>query len=63
MIEVVRNAVTVHQIQKRAGIKSALQLDSSQLFKWIRDNNRPSDGKKDRFVDKIQYWQKSVTPG
>ena len=40
MIEVVRNAVTVHQIQKRAGQIAALQLDSSQLYKWIRDNNK-----------------------
>ena len=40
MIEVVRNAVTVHQIQKRAGMVAALQLDSSQLYKWIRDNNK-----------------------
>ena len=40
MTEVVRNAVTVHQIQKRAGQIAALQLDSSQLYKWIRDNNK-----------------------
>ena len=42
MIEVVRNAITVHQIQKRAGRIAALQLDSSQLYKWIKGNNMPT---------------------
>ena len=36
MIEVVRNATTIHQIQKKAGKIAALHLDSSQLYKWIR---------------------------
>merc|ERR1719394_201182 len=43
MIEVVRNAVTIHQIQKKAGIKGALHADSTQLFKWIRDHNKPTE--------------------
>jgi len=40
MIEVVMNATTVHQVQKKAGKIAALQLDSSQLFKWIKDKNK-----------------------
>merc|ERR1711997_52177 len=43
MIEVVRNAVTIHQIQKKAGIKGALHADSTQLFKWIKEHNKPTD--------------------
>jgi len=40
MIEVVRNAKTIHQIQKKAGKFAALHLDSSQLYKWIKEHNR-----------------------
>jgi len=40
MIEVVRNATTIHQIQKKAGKIAALHLDSSQLYKWIKEHNK-----------------------
>ena len=40
MIEVVMNATTIHQVQKKAGKIAALQLDSSQLYKWIKDKNK-----------------------
>ncbi|RXG70396.1 Phosphatidylinositol 4,5-bisphosphate 3-kinase catalytic subunit alpha isoform [Armadillidium vulgare] len=38
IIEVVRNAKTVYSIQRRAKL-GAIQVDSSQLYKWIKDNN------------------------
>ena len=59
MIEVVRNAVTVHQIQKRAGQIAALQLDSSQLYKWIRDNNKPTENNKDKLAQAIETFTAS----
>jgi phosphatidylinositol-4,5-bisphosphate 3-kinase len=40
MIEVVRNAVTVYQIQRLGGKFAAIQVDNTQLFKWIRDKNK-----------------------
>ena len=40
MIEVVINATTIHQVQKKAGKIAALQLDSSQLYKWIKEHNK-----------------------
>lgn len=40
MIEVVRNATTVYQIQRGAGRLAALQVDHTQLFKWIREKNK-----------------------
>lgn len=40
MIEVVMNATTIHQIQKKAGKIAALHLDSSQLYKWIKEHNK-----------------------
>ena len=39
MIEVVRNAKTVYRIQREASKLAAIQVDSSQLHKWIRDQN------------------------
>jgi len=42
IIEVVRNSKTVFDIQKGASRMAAMQIDSSQLFKWIRDNNSKS---------------------
>ncbi|XP_076066613.1 phosphatidylinositol 4,5-bisphosphate 3-kinase catalytic subunit alpha isoform-like [Oratosquilla oratoria] len=39
VIEVVRNAKTVYSIQKRAKL-GAIQVDSSQLYKWIRSKNQ-----------------------
>lgn len=40
MIQVVRNAKTVYQIQRKAGKLAAIQVDSTQLYKWIRERNR-----------------------
>ena len=41
VIEVVRNAKTVYQIQQECGGRlAAMQVDSSQLFKWIREHNK-----------------------
>ena len=40
MIEAVRNAKTVYQIQRQAGRLTAMQLDSRQLYKWILENNK-----------------------
>ncbi|XP_037075832.1 phosphatidylinositol 4,5-bisphosphate 3-kinase catalytic subunit alpha isoform-like isoform X2 [Pollicipes pollicipes] len=39
MIEVVRNAKTVYRIQREASKLAAIQVDSTQLHKWIRDRN------------------------
>ena len=44
IIEVVRNSKTVFDIQKGQGRLASMQIDSSQLYKWIRDrNNKSSD--------------------
>ena len=59
MIEVVRNAMTVYQIQKKAGRLASLQWDSSQLFKWIRHNNRPTDCNKDKLEQAIETFTNS----
>lgn len=40
MIQVVRKAKTVYQIQRQAGKLAAIQVDSTQLFKWIKEHNR-----------------------
>ena len=40
MIEVVRNAVTVYQIQREGGSFSALQVKNTQLYKWITEKNK-----------------------
>lgn len=40
MIQVVRNAKTVYQIQRQAGKLAAIQVDSSQLYKWIKEHNK-----------------------
>lgn len=39
VVEVVRNAKTVYDIQRNTKL-GAIQVDSSQLYKWIRDKNR-----------------------
>ena len=39
LIEVVNNAKTVYSIQKRARL-GAIQVDCSQLYKWIKDKNK-----------------------
>ncbi len=36
LIEVVQNARTIMHIQKESGIASAVQIDSSQLHKWLQ---------------------------
>lgn len=40
MIEVVRNAKTVMNIQRCGGRMAAFQVDSSQLHKWIKEHNK-----------------------
>ena len=42
MIQVVRNAKTVYQIQSTGGKLAAFQMDSSQLYKWIKEHNKTS---------------------
>jgi len=39
MIECVRNAKTVYQIQKSMSRLAAIQVDSTHLYKWIKENN------------------------
>jgi len=40
MIEVVRNATTVYAIQRAGGRFAAIQVDNTQLYKWIREKNK-----------------------
>ncbi|XP_065568407.1 phosphatidylinositol 4,5-bisphosphate 3-kinase catalytic subunit alpha isoform-like [Artemia franciscana] len=40
LIEVVRKAKTVYGIQRQAGKLAAIQVDSTQLFKWIKEKNK-----------------------
>jgi len=40
MIEVVRLAKTVYGIQRQAGKLAAIQVDSTQLHKWIKEKNK-----------------------
>ena len=40
MIEVVRNAKTVYGIQRQGGKLAAIQVDSTQLHKWIKEKNK-----------------------
>ena len=35
-----RDAKTVYQIQRKASRLAAIQVDSSQLYKWIREHNK-----------------------
>lgn len=44
LIEIVKRAKTITAIQSRGGARAAVQLDSSQLHKWIKEKNP------DRFV-------------
>ena len=41
MIQVVRNAKTVYHIQRSASKLAAIQMDTTQLYKWIRLNKTP----------------------
>lgn len=43
VIEVVRDAKTVYRVQQEASRLAAMQVDSSQLYKWIRHHNRNVD--------------------
>ena len=40
MIEVVRQAKTVYGIQRQGGKLAAIQVDSTQLHKWIKEKNK-----------------------
>jgi len=40
VIEVVRDAKTVYKIQQESSRLAAMQVDSSQLYKWIREHNK-----------------------
>ncbi|KAM7311039.1 phosphatidylinositol 4,5-bisphosphate 3-kinase catalytic subunit alpha isoform [Ixodes scapularis] len=51
MIEVVRNAKTVMNIQKKGGRMAAFQVDSTQLHKWIREKN-----KRERYKQAIETF-------
>jgi phosphatidylinositol-4,5-bisphosphate 3-kinase len=53
MIEVVKNAKTVMNIQRYAGRMAAFQVDSSWLHKWIKDKN------KDNYSKAIDNFTKS----
>ena len=44
VIEIVKRAMTITAIQSCGGTRAAVQLDSSQLYKWIKEKNP------DRFV-------------
>ncbi|CAL1536446.1 unnamed protein product [Lymnaea stagnalis] len=39
VIEIVKNAKTITAIQSKGGALSSIQIDSSQLHKWIKDEN------------------------
>ncbi|CAG2164937.1 unnamed protein product [Oppiella nova] len=53
MIEVVRNAKTVMNIQRSGGRMAAFQVDSSQLHKWIKEHN------KDKYNNAVDNFTKS----
>ena len=40
MIECVRNANTVMKIMQQGNIKAAIQLDSKELHRWIKEKNK-----------------------
>lgn len=53
MIEVVRNAKTVMNIQRSGGRMAAFQVDASQLNKWIKEKN------KDNYDQAVDNFTKS----
>ncbi|GFS05073.1 phosphatidylinositol-4,5-bisphosphate 3-kinase catalytic subunit alpha isoform [Elysia marginata] len=53
LIEVVKNAKTITAIQSRGGALSSIQIDSSQLHKWIREQNP------DRYDHAIDVFKRS----
>ena len=40
MIELVRNSKTVMGVQKKRSTMAAIQVDSKQLHKWIKEKNK-----------------------
>jgi len=50
IIEVVRNSKTVFDIQKEGSRLAAMFIDSSQLYKWIRDRNSKSSDALDQAI-------------
>ncbi|KAK7093438.1 phosphatidylinositol 4,5-bisphosphate 3-kinase catalytic subunit alpha isoform-like [Littorina saxatilis] len=53
LIELVKKAKTITAIQSRGGTRAAVQLDSSQLHKWIKEKNP------DRYEDAIDAFTRS----
>ncbi|KAI8795508.1 phosphatidylinositol 4 5-bisphosphate 3-kinase catalytic subunit alpha isoform-like isoform X2 [Biomphalaria glabrata] len=53
VIEIVKNAKTITAIQSRGGTLSSIQIDSSQLHKWIKDQNP------DRYEHAIELFKRS----
>lgn len=43
LIEVVKNAKTIMNIQKLGGLKGQFQFDASALYRWIAKNNPGAD--------------------
>ena len=43
LIEVVKNAKTIMNIQKLGGLKGQFQFDASALYRWIAQNNPDTD--------------------
>ncbi|XP_041377444.1 LOW QUALITY PROTEIN: phosphatidylinositol 4,5-bisphosphate 3-kinase catalytic subunit alpha isoform-like [Gigantopelta aegis] len=40
LIEIVKKAKTITSIQKKGGSRATIQMDSSQLHRWIKENNQ-----------------------
>lgn len=53
LIELVKCAKTITAIQSRGGARAAIQMDSSQLYKWIKENNP------DRYEEAIDAFTRS----
>ncbi|XP_067658198.1 phosphatidylinositol 4,5-bisphosphate 3-kinase catalytic subunit alpha isoform-like [Haliotis asinina] len=53
LIQVVRNAKTITSIQSRGGTRAAIQMDSSQLHRWIKEKNA------DRYDQAIDAFTRS----
>ncbi|CAG5126160.1 unnamed protein product, partial [Candidula unifasciata] len=53
VIEIVKNAKTITAIQSQGGALSSIQIDSSQLHKWIREKNP------DRYEYSIELFKRS----
>ncbi|XP_076472757.1 phosphatidylinositol 4,5-bisphosphate 3-kinase catalytic subunit alpha isoform-like [Babylonia areolata] len=53
LIELINRAKTITKIQSRGGARAAIQLDSSQLHKWIKEKNQ------DRYEEAIDAFTRS----